>query len=88
VAIDSKIEAPTRKLLGPAIRGELDDLYKLIADIGPPTYEDVSALTVKAAGYISVRAAGRWPNGADIKALAKHAATAPSDSNAPASLPE
>lgn len=75
--IDLKIEAPTRKLLGHAIRGELDGVYKVIGDIGPDGYQAVGPLLIMASGYIAVATARRWPNTADIKALARHAATAP-----------
>lgn len=77
MAIDPKIEAPTRKLLGHALSGELDDLYELIASIGPQDYEKVVALTATAAGYMAVDTARRWPSSADVKALARHAADTP-----------
>lgn len=75
--VDPKTEAPTRKLLGHAIRGELDDLYQLIADIGPEAYESVGALAILASGYMAVDTARRWPNSADIDALARNAADSP-----------
>jgi hypothetical protein len=75
--IDPKIEAPTRKLLGHAIRGELDDLYALIVRIGPQAYEGVVALAIQASGYIAIQVSERWPLVADVRALAKRAARSP-----------
>jgi hypothetical protein len=75
--IDPKIEASTRKLLGHAIRGELDDLDALIVSIGPQVYTAVVALAVLASGYIAIQVSERWPREVDIRALAKHASTSP-----------
>lgn len=75
MAVDPKIEAATRKLLGHAIRGEMDHFYELIADIGPEVYEGVGELVILAAGYIATDISGRWPSRADIAALAEHGAT-------------
>lgn len=73
--VDPKAEAPLRKMLGHAMRGELDDLGTLIEDIGPQMYESAAALAITASGYIAVRTSKRWPTEADVKALAEHAAT-------------
>lgn len=75
MSIDPKVEAPLRKMLGHALRGELDDLYALIDGIGPQMYEAAVGLCVMASGYIAVDTSKRWPNEADVRALAKHAAT-------------
>lgn len=75
--IDPKIEAPLRKMLGHAIRGEEDDLYSLILSAGDQVFEAATVLMIKAAGYIAVRTSKRWPNDADIRALAEYAASSP-----------
>lgn len=72
--IDPKVEAPLREMLGHAIRVEMDDLYALVAGVGAEAYEATVNLAILAAGYIAVDTPGRWPTGADVKALAKHAA--------------
>lgn len=73
--IDLKAEAPLRKMLGHIMRDESDALDALIDEIGPQTYESAVALAIAASGYIAIDTSRRWPNEADIKALAKHAAT-------------
>ncbi|MBO0802199.1 MAG: hypothetical protein J2P25_03875 [Nocardiopsaceae bacterium] len=73
--VDPKVEAPLRKMLGHIMRGETDDALELAEEIGPQTYESAVALAIAASGYIAIDTASRWPNQADIKALAKHAAT-------------
>lgn len=76
--VDPKIEAPLRKMLGHVMRGELDELGKLIEAVGPQMYEAALPLCVLASGYISVDISKRWPGEADVKALARHAAAVPS----------
>jgi hypothetical protein len=71
--IDPRIEAPLRKMLGHAMRGELDDLYALILEVGDQTYEAAIILAIKAGGYITTHVSERWPNDADIREIAKHA---------------
>jgi hypothetical protein len=75
--IDPKIEAPLRKMLGHAMRGELDDLYALILAAGEQVSEAATVLAIKASGYISVQVSERWPLEPDIKALSRHAADTP-----------
>jgi hypothetical protein len=71
--IDPKIEAPLRKMLGHAMRGELDDLYALILAAGDQVSEAAVVLAIKASGYISVHVSERWPRDVDVRELAKRA---------------
>lgn len=75
--VDPKVEAPLRKMLGHVMRGELDEFCALIEAIGPQMYEAAVGLAIMASGYIAVQVSERWPNAADVQALAKHAATSP-----------
>lgn len=75
--IDPKIEAPLRKMLGHAIRGELNDLYALTLSLGEQMVEAAVVLAIKASGYIAVDASARWPRDVDVRELAKHAADTP-----------
>lgn len=75
--VDPKIEAPLRKMLGHAMRGELDELDSLIDSVGPQVYEAAAALMVMASGYIAVSTSKRWPEEVDVQALARNSATAP-----------
>lgn len=77
--IDPKIEAPTRKLLGHAIRDETADLYKLIVEIGPQAYEAAIALVIQASAYVTIDVGKRWPGDADLREAARIAATAKSE---------
>lgn len=75
--VDPEVEAPLRKMLGHIMRGEDDALDALIEEIGPQMYESALALAIAASGYIAVRVSKRWPNEADVRALARHAADTP-----------
>src|ERR1700744_2308935 len=74
MAIDPRIEQPTRKMLGHAIRRELGDL----AAVGQAADNDVLAgsipLCVLASAYIAIDVSDRWPADADLREIAKNAA--------------
>src|SRR5260370_26622704 len=71
MAIDPKIEQPTRKMLGHAIRQELDDLAALIHAEGNPTFLGAVDLCVFASGYIAIDVCQRWPTEADLREIAR-----------------
>jgi hypothetical protein len=64
-------------MLGHVMRGELDAFGALIEAIGPQMYEAAAGLAIMASGYIAIQVSERWPNGDDVQALAKRAATSP-----------
>lgn len=73
--IDPNIEKPTRDLLGHAIRGELDEMGRLIYSIGDQQYMECTALCIAIIGYIAIDASGmRWPSGSALREMARHAA--------------
>lgn len=69
--IDPKVEEPTRKMLGYAIRGETQDLSALILSVGTQRYRRVIALCLLAAAYVAADASGRWPTDADMREIAR-----------------
>jgi hypothetical protein len=73
--IDPRIEEPTRKMLGHAIRGELPALEAEIDAVGDETYAAGITLCL----IIAVDLAGRWPTEADIRELARHTAASSTD---------
>jgi hypothetical protein len=73
--IDPKLEEPTRTTLGQAIRGELDELDKMINTVGDEVYGAIIAYCTLAAAYIAIDVSERWPNDVDIQTIARHAAT-------------
>jgi hypothetical protein len=69
--IDPRTEEPAREMLGYAIRGETQDLAVLIQSAGDHTYRRVLQLCLMASAYTAVDAAGRWPNDADVRKIAR-----------------
>jgi hypothetical protein len=76
MGIDPKIEQVTRKMLGHAIRRELDDLAALVQAEGNQALLDSLPLCLYVSAYIAVDVSGRWPTGADLREVAKNAAAA------------
>ena len=74
MGIDPKIEQPTRKVLGHAIRHELDDLAALAQAEGPEALLGSLPLCLLASAYITIDVSDRWPTDADLKEVAKNAA--------------
>jgi hypothetical protein len=75
MGIDPKIEQPTRKMLGYAIRHELDDLAALIITEGNEAYLSATALCMIASAYIAIDVSGmRWPSEVVLRAIANNAA--------------
>ena len=73
MGIDPKIEQPTRKMLGHAIRHELDDLAALAQAEGTETLMGAIPLCLFASAYIAIDVADRWPTDTDLRKIAKNA---------------
>jgi hypothetical protein len=73
MGIDPKIEQPTRKMLGYAIRHELDDLAALTQAEGTETLMRAIPLCLFASAYIAIDVSDRWPTDADLHKIAKNA---------------
>jgi hypothetical protein len=74
MAIDPKVEEPTRKMLGQAIRRELDTLAITIQAVGNKTFLATLDLVTFAAGYIAIDVTGmRWPADVALRQIAKDA---------------
>jgi hypothetical protein len=70
--IDPKVEEPTRRLLGHAVRGELDELSGLMSELGPERLLDCLGLCLSLSGYIAIDVCGhKWPPDADLRRLAQ-----------------
>jgi hypothetical protein len=74
MGIDPKIEQPTRKMLGHAIRHELDELAALVRAQGSEVLLGSVPLCLFVSAYIAVDVSGRWPTDADLREIAKRAA--------------
>jgi hypothetical protein len=77
--IDPRIEDQVRTMLGQAIRGELDELDKMIDTVGDEAYAVGIEYCVLAAAYIAVDLSERWPTGTDIREIARHSASSSTD---------
>jgi hypothetical protein len=69
--IDPKVEKPTRKMLGHAVRHELDELAAMILDIGNDAFFGSIPLCLLASAYIAIDANGQWPSDTDLRDIAK-----------------
>jgi hypothetical protein len=74
MGIDPKTEQPTRKMLGHAIRHELDDLAALVKAQGNDALLGSIPLCLFASAYIAIDVSDRWPTDADLREIAKSAA--------------
>jgi hypothetical protein len=74
MGIDQKTEQQARKLLGHAIRHELDDLAALAQSGGPEALLGSLPLCLLASAYIAIDVSDRWPTDADLREIAKNAA--------------
>jgi hypothetical protein len=73
MVIDPTIEQSARKMLGHAIRHELEDLGSLVRSVGDKKFVAVVDLCVLASGYIAIDVCARWPTDADLRDLARRA---------------
>lgn len=69
--IDPRVEQPTRKMLGHAVRHELDELAAMILDIGNEAFFGSIPLCVLASAYIALDVNRQWPADADLREIAK-----------------
>jgi hypothetical protein len=74
MGVDPKIEQPTRKMLGHAIRHELDDLAALVRAEGSEALIGSIPLCLLSSAYIAIDVSDRWPTDADLREIAKNAA--------------
>jgi hypothetical protein len=74
MVIDPKAEQPARKMLGYALRGELDVLADYIRAEGSDILPKAIPLFLLASAYIAIDVSGRWPTEADTREIAKSAA--------------
>src|SRR5260370_19722794 len=74
MAIDSKIEEPTRQMLSHAITHELPELAAAIHAAGDKTFLAAIDLCVFAAGYVAIDVCERWPTDVDLREIARRAA--------------
>ena len=73
MGIDPKIEQPARKLLGHAIRRELDDLAAQAQAEGTEALMGAIPLCLLASAYIAIDVSDRWPTDADLRKIAANA---------------
>src|ERR1700761_4480375 len=73
MGIDPRIEQPTRKMLGHAMRHELDGLAEVIRAEGNDVVIGSLPLCLLASAFIAVDVSDRWPTDADLREIAKHA---------------
>jgi hypothetical protein len=74
MAVNPKIEAPTRQMLAHAVKHELDDLAALIHAEGDETLRGAVSLCTFAAGYIAIDVTGmRWPSHDMLRKIAHNA---------------
>jgi hypothetical protein len=69
--IDPRVEAATRKMLGHAVRHELDELAAMILDVGNEVFFGSIPLCLLASSYIAIDVNGQWPADADLRQIAK-----------------
>ena len=74
MGIDPEIEQSTRKMLGHAIRHELDDLAGLIQLQGNDVLLGSIPLCLFASAYVAVDVSDHWPTDADLREIAERAA--------------
>jgi hypothetical protein len=78
--IDPKVEEPARKLLGHAIRGELDELAELWTALDVTQLAECMSLFSRVAGYIAIDVNGwQWPSESDIREIAQGIAALDTD---------
>ncbi len=70
--IDSKIEEPTRELLGHVIRGEFQEFADLVDAIGPERFLQCTSLCLRVSGYIAIDVSGhQWPPDDKLRRIAE-----------------
>jgi hypothetical protein len=69
--IDPTVEAATRKMLGHAVRHELDKLAAMVLDVGNEVFSGSIQLCLLASSYIAIDVNQQWPADADLREIAK-----------------
>lgn len=80
MGIDPEVEAPTRRLIGHAVRGELDKLADEMTALGPDRFPACLGLCLRIAGYIAIDVSGcQWPSRGDLREIAQRMAAMDAD---------
>lgn len=75
--IDPTVEQSARKLLGHAMRAELDDVARLASSLSDAQFQQALELCVATAGYVVIDVCGmEWPTEANLRKIAKNVAEA------------
>lgn len=75
--IDPAVEQSARKLLGHAMRAELEDAARLASSFSDAQFQQVLELCVATAGYVVIDVCGmEWPTEANLRKIAKNVAEA------------
>lgn len=70
--IDPEVEKSTRRLLGHAVRGELDDLTGSLSELGPECVLGCLNLCLRISGYIVIDVCGhKWPSEGNLHEIAQ-----------------
>jgi hypothetical protein len=78
--IDPRIERPTRDLLGHAIRGELDEMGRLVYALGDQLYLECITLCITVSAFVAIDVCNmQWPGDAALREIAQHAADTSTD---------
>jgi hypothetical protein len=78
VSIDREAEQRTRSMMGHVIRNEFDALESEILAIDDDAFRSVLRLCARAAAYVAVNVAERWPTDAELEEIARHTAASAS----------
>jgi hypothetical protein len=72
MSIDPDVEGPTRDLFGHVIRGESQQVAKLVQSLGEQRFAQCLSLCLRIAGYIAIDVSGyQWPASADLREIAQ-----------------
>lgn len=82
MAIDWGIEVPTRKMLGHAMRGELEEIPPIVQSLGDEGLRRSLGLCILIAGYIAIDVCGsQWPSDAALHRIAENAVRSETELN-------
>jgi hypothetical protein len=75
MGIAPEVEEPVRRLIGHAVRGELDKLADEMTALGAERFPGCVDLCLRVAGYIAIDVSGRqWPSEDDLREIAQRMA--------------
>lgn len=70
--IDPQVEKPARDLLGQVIRGESQEIVKLLATVGERRFAEYLSLYLHVSGYVVIDICGhRWPTDSELHRIAQ-----------------